>query len=61
MARLAKNEVGQIKAASAEKPRPGVRWPVRPMPEYVAFATFAARFIPPTAVKPMMKGANWKL
>ncbi len=61
MARLSENERRQLKATRVESVRPVVRWPVRPITEYVAFATFASRVAPPKEFKPITKGDHWKL
>jgi hypothetical protein len=51
----------QLTAVSVKDAQGVVRWPVRPMAEYVAFATFAARFAPTTVFKPITQGRHWKL
>ncbi len=61
MARLAESERRQLRAAPVQRPQTQVRCPIRPAADYVAFATFAARFIPPREFKPITKGSNWKL
>jgi len=61
MARLSENERRQLKETLVESVRPPVRWPVRPIAEYLAFATFAARHAPPKEFKPITKGEHWRL
>jgi hypothetical protein len=61
MARLTPVECMQLTAVSVKDAQGVVRWPVRPMAEYVAFATFAARFAPTTVFKPITQGRHWKL
>ncbi len=61
MARLSDNDRRQLKEACGPTLRPAVRWPVRPISEYVAFATFAARCAPPKEFKPITRGSHWKL
>ena len=61
MARLSDTERRQLKAVRPETVRPQPRWPVRPIAEYIAFATFASRCSPPKEFKPITQGAHWKL
>ncbi len=61
MAKLDNTERKQLQAPS----RPGCATPPPPpaLPprEYVAFATFAARFLPATKPRPAFGGRHWKL
>jgi len=60
MARLSKTERSQLQQIGQTRPQPN-RW-TRSSPEaYLAFATFAARFAPPTKRKPITGGTHWKL
>ena len=61
MARLSEIERRQLKEARETSVRRPVRWPVRPIAEYLEFATFAARCAPPKIFKPITGGAHWKL
>jgi len=58
---LAESERRQLTEPVAKPSRVSMRRPVRPMAEYVAFATFAARFVPPGKAKPIPEGKHWKL
>jgi hypothetical protein len=51
----------QLKDTRVESARPTVRWPMRPVAEYLAFATFASRMAPPKEFKPITKGEHWRL
>jgi len=61
MAKLDNTERKQLQAP----PRPGCAAPPPPPAlaprEYVAFATFAARFLPATKPRPAFGGRHWKL
>lgn len=61
MARLNETERRQLTEARKDQARLAVRWPVRPIADYIAFATFAARCAPPKEFKPIDRGKHWKL
>lgn len=61
MAWLSEMERRQLTETRKDGPCPAVRWPVRPITEYIAFATFAARCAPPKEFKPIVQGTHWKL
>lgn len=60
MATLTKIERRQLRRKLAPPPPP-VRWEVRPVAEYLAFATFVSRLRPVNEVRLIDGGKHWKL
>ena len=61
MAKIGSVERDQLRAPQRRGATPAPPPPVLPAREYVAFATFAARFLPTPKSKPAFEGRHWKL